>query len=154
MSSPEAFWAAADRHLVRYAGPFSPEIIERAEGSVLVTADGRRILDFTSGQMSAILGHSHPDIVATVRASIGTLDHLFSGMLSRPVVDLARRLAGSLPDPLEKVLLLTTGAESKLPGMGGTFRIAPPLTSTDAELEQGVAILDRALGEVSAARAA
>ncbi|HZG90957.1 MAG TPA: aspartate aminotransferase family protein [Pseudonocardia sp.] len=112
MSSPEAFWAAADRHLVRYAGPFSPEIIERAEGSVLVTADGRRILDFTSGQMSAILGHSHPDIVATVRASIGTLDHLFSGMLSRPVVDLARRLAGSLPDPLEKVLLLTTGAES------------------------------------------
>jgi len=42
----------------------------------------------------------------------------------------------------------------QLPGMGGTFRIAPPLTSTDAELEQGVAILDRALGEVSAARAA
>ena len=33
-------------------------------------------------------------------------------MLSRPVVDLARRLADSLPDPLEKVLLLTTGAES------------------------------------------
>ncbi len=33
-------------------------------------------------------------------------------MLSRPVVDLARRLASSLPDPLEKVLLLTTGAES------------------------------------------
>jgi 2,2-dialkylglycine decarboxylase (pyruvate) len=28
------------------------------------------------------------------------------------VVDLARRLAGSLPDPLTKVLLLTTGAES------------------------------------------
>jgi 2,2-dialkylglycine decarboxylase (pyruvate) len=33
-------------------------------------------------------------------------------MLSRPVVDLARRLAGSLPEPLTKVLLLTTGAES------------------------------------------
>ena len=62
--------------------------------------------------MSAILGHSHPDIVATVRERIGTLDHLFSGMLSRPVVELAERLAESLPDPLEKVLLLTTGAES------------------------------------------
>jgi 2,2-dialkylglycine decarboxylase (pyruvate) len=107
-------WSDIDRHLIRYAGPgtFSPAIIDRAAGSFLYTEDGRRILDFTSGQMSAILGHSHPEIVATVQRQIGTLDHLFSGMLSRPVVDLARRLAETLPDPLEKVLLLTTGAES------------------------------------------
>ncbi len=108
-----AFWADVDRHVIRYAaGPFTPEIIARAEGSFLYTESGRRLLDFTSGQMSAILGHSHPAIVATVREAVGTLDHLFSGMLSRPVVDLSRRLAESLPDPLERVLLLTTGAES------------------------------------------
>jgi 2,2-dialkylglycine decarboxylase (pyruvate) len=112
--STDAFWADADRHLVRYAGAgdFTREIIVRAEGSFLYTEDGRRILDFTSGQMSAILGHSHPEIVATVRRQIGELNHLFSGMLSRPVVDLARRLAGTLPTPLEKALLLTTGAEA------------------------------------------
>ena len=110
----ETFWSDAERHLVRYsgAGRFTPEIIERAEGSFVFTADGRRLLDFTSGQMSAILGHSHPAVVATVQRQIASLDHLFSGMLSRPVVDLARRLAESLPEPLEKVLLLTTGAES------------------------------------------
>ena len=109
-----SFWTDADRHLVRYAGAgtFTPEIIASANGSFLRTEDGRRILDFTSGQMSAILGHSHPEIVATVTRQIATLDHLFSGMLSRPVVDLARRLADTLPDPLSKVLLLTTGAES------------------------------------------
>jgi 2,2-dialkylglycine decarboxylase (pyruvate) len=108
------FWTDVDRHLVRYsgAGRFTHEIIERAAGSYVFTADGRRILDFTSGQMSAILGHSHPDVVETIRRQAGTLDHLFSGMLSRPVVDLARRLAESLPAPLSKVLLLTTGAES------------------------------------------
>jgi 2,2-dialkylglycine decarboxylase (pyruvate) len=106
------FWADVDRHLVRYGGTFTPEIIDRAAGSFLYTETGRRILDFTSGQMSAILGHSHPDIVETVRRQIGSLDHLFSGMLSRPVVDLARRLAETLPAPLEKALLLTTGAES------------------------------------------
>jgi 2,2-dialkylglycine decarboxylase (pyruvate) len=106
------FWADARRHLVRYGGGFTPEIIDRAAGSFLHTEDGRRVLDFTSGQMSAILGHSHPEIVETVRRQIGSLDHLFSGMLSRPVVDLARRLAGTLPAPLEKALLLTTGAES------------------------------------------
>lgn len=94
------------------AGAFTHEVIDRAAGSFVYTADGRKILDFTSGQMSCILGHSHPEIVATVQRQIASLDHLFSGMLSRPVVDLARRLAQSLPDPLEKVLLLTTGAES------------------------------------------
>ncbi|WP_069885047.1 aspartate aminotransferase family protein [Streptomyces luteocolor] len=110
--SAEAFWTDAERHLVRYGGEFTPEIIDRAAGSFVFTADGRKILDFTSGQMSAILGHAHPEIVATVQRGVATLDHLFSGMLSRPVVDLARRLAESLPAPLEKTLLLTTGAES------------------------------------------
>jgi len=110
----DSFWADADRHLVRYsgAGAFTPEIIDRAAGSYVITEGGRRILDFTSGQMSAILGHSHPEIVATVQRQIANLDHLFSGMLSRPVVDLARRLAATLPPPLEKALLLTTGAEA------------------------------------------
>ncbi|MEU7476717.1 aspartate aminotransferase family protein [Lentzea sp. NPDC042327] len=108
----ETFWEDVDRHLVRYGGTFTREIIDSAAGSFLFTEDGRRILDFTSGQMSAILGHSHPRIVATVQRQIANLDHLFSGMLSRPVVDLARRLAGTLPDPLRKVQLLTTGAES------------------------------------------
>jgi 2,2-dialkylglycine decarboxylase (pyruvate) len=34
----------------------------------------------------------------------------------------------------------------QLPGMGGIFRIAPPLTITDAELDAGLDILDDALG--------
>jgi len=106
------FWGDVDRHVVRYGGTFTPEIIARAAGSFVYTEEGRRILDFTSGQMSAILGHAHPEIVATVRRQVGELDHLFSGMLSRPVVELSRRLAESLPAPLTKTLLLTTGAES------------------------------------------
>jgi 2,2-dialkylglycine decarboxylase (pyruvate) len=107
-----AFWADVDRHVVRYNPSWVPALVERASGSVLYTSDGREILDFTSGQMSSILGHSHPAITATLRSQAATLDHLFSGMLSRPVVDLSRRLAETLPAPLEKALLLTTGAES------------------------------------------
>src|SRR4051794_221248 len=107
-----AFWADVDRHVIRYNPSWVPALVERAKGSLLYTSDGREILDFTSGQMSSILGHSHPAITATLREQAGTLDHLFSGMLSRPVVELSRRLAESLPDPLEKALLLTTGAES------------------------------------------
>ncbi|MFE6478503.1 aspartate aminotransferase family protein [Streptomyces rochei] len=102
------------RHLVRYSGhgTFSPELIVRAAGTSVFTESGRELLDFTSGQMSAILGHSHPAIVSTVREQVARLDHLHSGMLSPPVVELARRLAGTLPDPLDKALLLTTGAEA------------------------------------------
>ncbi|MGE0218769.1 aspartate aminotransferase family protein [Mycolicibacterium sp.] len=108
----DEFWQHAERHLVRYGGAFVPRIIERASGSYLYDRDGGAYLDFTSGQMSSVLGHSHPDVVATVTDTVATLDHLFSGMLSAPVVDLARALTATLPPALSKMLLLTTGAES------------------------------------------
>ena len=112
LNEDPAFWASARKHLTRYSpGDFEHLIVERAEGSFVYDADGRAILDFTSGQMSAVLGHTHPDIVATVNRQMGQVAHLFSGMLTRPVVELAERLAALAPG-LERVQLLTTGAES------------------------------------------
>ena len=93
------------------AATFAPLIAERAQGNFFTDADGRRILDFTSGQMSAILGHSHPEIVEVVRRYIGELDHLYSTILSRPVVDLAALLAELSPGKLDRVLLVSTGGE-------------------------------------------
>ena len=107
-----AFWDKARAHLVRYGGEFAPLIAERAQGSFMWDADGRRILDFCSGQMSAIIGHSHPEIVEVGRRTIGELDHLYSTILSRPVVALATRLAELAPGDLARVLLLSTGGES------------------------------------------
>ena len=112
MTNTEQFWHAAERHMVRYGGSFVPRIITRANGSYVYDQDGAAILDFTSGQMSSVLGHSHPDIVTTVGTAISTLDHLYSGMLSVPVVELAKALCATLPAPLSKMLLLSTGAES------------------------------------------
>lgn len=106
------FWRNAREHLIRYGGTFEPMIIERAQGSFVYDAESRPILDFTSGQMSALLGHGHPDISEVVSEHVRKLDHLFSGMLSRPVVDLARKLAEVTPDGLDRTLLLSTGAES------------------------------------------
>jgi 2,2-dialkylglycine decarboxylase (pyruvate) len=107
----QRFWMRARRHMLGYGGDFVPFVPVRAAGSFLYDAAGRRVLDFTSGQMSAILGHSHPEIVATVREAMGTLDHLFSSMLSAPVVDLAEALARLAPD-LPRVMLLSTGGEA------------------------------------------
>lgn len=106
------FWKSARAHLIRYGGSFEPLIIERAQGSFVYDADGRAILDFTSGQMSSLLGHGHPEIAAVVAEHAGHLDHLFSGMLSRPVVDLATKLAEMTPPGLDRSMLLSTGAEA------------------------------------------
>lgn len=112
MPSDEArFWSRARRHMLGYGGDFVPFVPARAEGSFLYDASGRRVLDFTSGQMSAILGHSHPEIVATVRQAVGELDHLFSSMLCEPVVALAEALAALVPD-LPRAMLLSTGGEA------------------------------------------
>lgn len=106
------FWAHARQHLIRYGGHFESLIIERAQGSYVYDADNRAILDFTSGQMSSLLGHGHPEIAAVVADHAHNLDHLFSGMLSRPVVGLARKLAEITPPGLDRAMLLSTGGEA------------------------------------------
>lgn len=106
------FLMRADKVLIRYGGAFFPEEIVAAKGSIVYGRDRRPILDFTSGQMSAVLGHAHPEIVETVSTTIATLDHLFSGMLSAPVVDLCEALVDSLPDGLDRAMLLSTGGEA------------------------------------------
>ncbi|ROV94276.1 hypothetical protein VMCG_08628 [Cytospora schulzeri] len=108
----EAFWAKHDKYLMSTGVPPCPVVITKAKGTRLYDASGRSILDFTSGQMSSLLGHSHPEIVEVVRNQISELDHLLSNMITQPVVDLAERLARFLPKPLEKSFFLNTGSET------------------------------------------
>ncbi len=99
-------------HLIRYGGDVYPEIVEKAQGCYLWDASGNKILDFTSGQMCATVGHSHPNIVAAIKKSCDSALHLFSGMIPRSVVQLAEALAKIVPRPLRRSLLLNTGSES------------------------------------------
>ena len=101
-----------ERFLIRYAGGFAPFVVARAEGAWLETTDGRRILDFTSGQICSTLGHNHPRIVAALRRTLDETIHLNSWMLSEPVLALGERLAGIFPAPLDRVVLLNTGSEA------------------------------------------
>ena len=52
-----------DEHLIRYGMPFAPRLVAKARGTLIWDSDGREILDFTSGQMCATIGHNHPRIV-------------------------------------------------------------------------------------------
>ncbi|KAL2798033.1 pyridoxal phosphate-dependent transferase [Aspergillus keveii] len=106
------FWTKASRSLLKTGVPFSPAVIVKALGTRLYDIEGNQILDFTSGQMSSLLGHSHPEIVQVIQKSAAELDHLLSNMISPPVVDLGERLRRILPRPLEKSFFLNTGGES------------------------------------------
>jgi 2,2-dialkylglycine decarboxylase (pyruvate) len=100
-------------NVFRYGGgDFADLVIERAEGAYIYGPDGRPVLDFTSGQMSGILGHSHPEIATVIRDAAGRLDHVHSSFLSAPVLDLVAALNAILPASLSKVLPLSTGGES------------------------------------------
>lgn len=98
--------------LIRYGGDVFPNLFRSAKGSIVTDNEGREILDFTSGQMCATLGHNHPAITNAIKESCDTALHMFSGMIPEPVVKLAKALADWLPSPLRKSLLLSTGSES------------------------------------------
>jgi 2,2-dialkylglycine decarboxylase (pyruvate) len=83
----------------------------RAKGQLPLRPAGRKILDFTSGQMCATLGHNHPAVVQAIHKACEEVLHLFSGMLSPAVVELADALCALLPPELQKVLFLNTGSE-------------------------------------------
>jgi len=87
-------------------------LIERARGTLIWDEQGRELLDFTSGQMCATVGHNHPRIVQAIAEACEGALHLFSGMLSPPVVELSRRLASMLPPSLSKAMFLSTGGEA------------------------------------------
>jgi 4-aminobutyrate aminotransferase-like enzyme len=111
-TAEDDFWSRANRHLMYTGVPASPVVITKALGTRLYDANGRQILDFTSGQMSSLLGHSHPEIVEVVKKYVSELDHLISNMITEPVVKLAERLARVLPAGLDKSFFLNTGSET------------------------------------------
>lgn len=112
MSNHEHAQLPFETHLLHYGRDFQPELIARAKGSYLFTEEGREILDFSSGQMCATIGHNHPSITEAMATAGETVLHLDSTMVSRDVVALVEQLCSLLPDPLNKGMLLNTGGEA------------------------------------------
>ena len=85
---------------------FTGPIFVRGKGSVVEDINGKRYLDFNSGQMCAALGHNHPKIVAAVENSARTLIHAHSSYFNDKEIELAERVARVMPYPLKKTLFL------------------------------------------------
>jgi adenosylmethionine-8-amino-7-oxononanoate aminotransferase len=67
--------------------------IERAEGALLYTKDGRTLIDGISSWWVNTHGHGHPKIARAVRAQAGTLEQvIFAGFTHDPAEKLATKL--------------------------------------------------------------
>ena len=104
---------AAKEYMVRYGGDTFPNLFRSARGSIVIDDTGREILDFTSGQMCATIGHNHPAIVGAVHEAGEKAFHMFSGMIPEVVAELAMKMATDwMPAPLTKSIFVNTGSES------------------------------------------
>jgi 2,2-dialkylglycine decarboxylase (pyruvate) len=105
--------AAAQEFMVRYGGDTFPNLFRSAKGCIVIDDTGREILDFTSGQMCATIGHNHPAIVRAVHEAGEKAFHLFSGMIPEVVAELAATVARDwMPAGLSKSIFVNTGSES------------------------------------------
>lgn len=75
-------------------------LVTSAEGAILHTADGRRVVDAISSWWVTTHGHCHPRIVAAIAEQAGKLDQLiFAGWTHEPADRLAHELVDLLGLP-------------------------------------------------------
>jgi 4-aminobutyrate aminotransferase len=76
-----------------------PLVAERAWGPVVEDPDGNRYLDFAAGIAVAATGHSHPEVVAAIKAQADRFLHMCAtDFFYENVVELAEGLARPLGD--------------------------------------------------------
>ncbi|MEZ5694903.1 MAG: adenosylmethionine--8-amino-7-oxononanoate transaminase [Sphingomonadaceae bacterium] len=86
-------------------------LVERAEGAVLYTADGREVIDAISSWWVTTHGHCHPRIIEAIAEQAGKLDQLiFAGWTHEPAERVARGLLDLLPVQLPHVFFSDSGS--------------------------------------------
>ena len=93
-----------------------PQLIEvaRAEGVFFYTPEGKPYYDLVSGVSVNNVGHGNRAVVEAVQRQVADYMHImvYGEMVERPQVEFARLLAESLPEPLDTVYFLNSGAEA------------------------------------------
>ncbi|MBB4857485.1 adenosylmethionine-8-amino-7-oxononanoate aminotransferase [Novosphingobium chloroacetimidivorans] len=88
-------------------------LVERAEGAVLHTRDGRAVIDAISSWWVTTHGHCHPRIMAAVAEQTQRLDQLiFAGWTHEPAEQLAAGLVAIMPQSLTRVFFSDSGSTS------------------------------------------
>src|SRR5215470_1300012 len=99
----------AERYLMQ-TGRRLPVTFVRGRGCIVYDDAGREYLDLVAGIAVNLLGHSHPDVVATLHRQAAQLIHTSNLYFTEPQIELARRLVElSFPS---RVFFCNSGAEA------------------------------------------
>ncbi|MDD2875789.1 MAG: adenosylmethionine--8-amino-7-oxononanoate transaminase [Acidiphilium sp.] len=88
-----------------------PMPVVRTEGSRIVLADGRVLIDGIASWWTACHGYNHPHIREAVAKQLEAMPHImFGGLAHEPAYRLATRLAALMPAGLDRVFFTDSGS--------------------------------------------
>ncbi|GAA4921576.1 aspartate aminotransferase family protein [Mucilaginibacter defluvii] len=87
---------------------------ERAEGVYMYDAEGKAYMDLISGIGVSSIGHRHPRVVEAIKNQVDKYMHLmvYGEYVQTPQVRFAEKLISVLPERLESVYFVNSGAEA------------------------------------------
>ena len=107
----------------------APQLIEvaRAEGVYFYTPEGKEYFDLISGVSVSNVGHANSAVVEAVCRQARDYMHImvYGEMVERPQVEYATLIASLLPEPLNSVYFLNSGAEA----VEGALKLAKRYTA-------------------------
>jgi adenosylmethionine---8-amino-7-oxononanoate aminotransferase len=89
----------------------APLPVARTDGSRIVLADGRELIDGIASWWTACHGYNHPHIRQAVERQLALMPHvMFGGLAHEQALTLARRLAALMPGDLKRVFFSESGS--------------------------------------------
>ena len=119
------------KQFLQHVGQTSPAPmmieVERAEGVFFYTPEGKPYYDLVSGVSVNNVGHGNRAVIEAVQRQAADYMHImvYGEMVERPQVEFARALAEALPEPLDTVYFLNSGAEA----VEGALKLAKRYTA-------------------------
>jgi len=106
--------AAKEAHLLPCIYPFyrEPVLLVRGEMEYLFDDEGRRYLDAFSGVAVTSAGHANPLLVEALARQAATLQHTTTIYLTRPILELAERVARLVPGEGRRCFFVNSGSEA------------------------------------------
>jgi adenosylmethionine-8-amino-7-oxononanoate aminotransferase len=125
-----------------------PLIIEGAEGTDLIDAEGRRYIDGVSSLWCNVHGHRHPRIDAAVREQLDCVAHsTMLGLSHPPAIELARRLVELTPPGLSRVFYSDSGSTATEVAVKMAFQFWQQRGGDDRKRTRFIALRDAYHGD-------
>ena len=88
----------------------SPPVAAKGDGPYVIDSAGKRYLDASGGAAVSCLGHSHPAVIAAIKAQVDAIAYAHTAFFTNQAMeDLADRLIAKAPEGLDKVYFVSGG---------------------------------------------